>query len=275
MKLKVNLGCGPVYVDNTEWINLDYQPFTSSVKQANLLDSLPLQDDSVSVVYSSHFLEHVPLTSVSMLLGECFRILESNGVIRLVLPDLENMAREYLQMREGGQHEKANFVVFELVDQCVRNETGGEMGRLYKKLQGVEGAANASIRHYIRKRVGEDLCIFTETEDRSGIYRKLRSLPYKLKQRIESYWIRMCVYLLPVAFRSQNISHASIGERHQWLWDFHQLKTKLELLGFIDVQRLSAERSTINSFPFYPLDIYVDGSPRKGENSMYIEARKP
>ena len=62
-------------------------------------------------------------------------------------------------------------------------------------------------------------------------------------------------WALPRAFRLQNVSLAGVGERHLWLWDFHQLKSALEAVGFIAVQRVSASTSAVADFPFYPLDL--------------------
>lgn len=154
---KVNLGCGPVFIDSPDWINLDFSPASSAVRKANLLDTLPLADESASLVYSSHFLEHVPRDLVPGLLRDWSRVLQPGGIVRLVVPDLENMAREYLSMRESGAHEKADFVVLEIIDQCVRRESGGELGRLYRQLASQEANSAAPMIEYIRQRTGEDL----------------------------------------------------------------------------------------------------------------------
>jgi predicted SAM-dependent methyltransferase len=60
----INLGCGPVFVDSPEWANLDFSPSSPSVIRANLLVPLPLKSDSAQLVYSSHFLEHIPKSDV-------------------------------------------------------------------------------------------------------------------------------------------------------------------------------------------------------------------
>lgn len=272
--LKVNLGCGPVFVDSPSWLNLDYAPTSSAVRQANLLERLPLSDETAELIYSSHFLEHVPRVMVSKLLCECMRCLKPDGVIRLVLPDLENMAREYLNMRERGDHIKADFVVIEMIDQSVRNVSGGELGNLYRKLASQSSSSNASMIDYIRARTGEDLLQFDSYPRNFGL-KKLHRLRLALQNRIQRYWIRFCILLLPSAFRKQNISLSEVGERHQWLWDFHQLKTELEAAGFTDVKRLSSNSSTVSDFPFNCLDLDKQGLPRKGNESMYVEARKP
>jgi hypothetical protein len=87
--------------------------------------------------------------------------------------------------------------------------------------------------------------------------------------------INILVSLLPKAFKEQNLSLAGIGERHHWLWDFYQLKYVLEVVGFDSVQRCHCNTSQISDFPFQPLDVNSDSQPRKGQQSMYLEAIKP
>lgn len=273
--LKVNLGCGPVFVDSPEWLNLDFSPSSSSVRRANLLDRLPLADDSAALVYSSHFLEHVPRALVEGVLQECLRVLKPGGVVRLVLPDLENLALEYLAMRDKGQHDMANFVVLEMVDQCVRQVSGGELGKFYRRqLNAHPKTSNTEMINYIRTRTGEDFDQSETLAENIGS-KKIIRMSKALFNLLQQCWIHFCLLLLPAAFKAQNVSLASVGERHQWIWDFHQIKVELEAVGFTDIQRLSANTSMVPDFPFSPLDIDKQGWPRKGDESMYVEARKP
>jgi hypothetical protein len=68
---------------------------------------------------------------------------------------------------------------------------------------------------------------------------------------------------------------AAVGERHHWLWDFHQLEDVLQKTGFIEITRWDSKTSAIKDFPFMPLDINHNGQARKGAESMYVEAYKP
>ena len=96
-----------------------------------------------------------------------------------------------------------------------------------------------------------------------------------LHRRLQRAWVRLWLAGLPSAFRAQNVSLAGVGERHHWFWDFHQLQQALETAGFTAVERRTADSSAIAGFPFQPLDLDADGRPRKGAESMYVEARKP
>ena len=153
---KINLGCGPVFVEGPEWINLDFTASSPGVREANLLGRLPLESDTAQVVYASHFLEHIPRADVDAFLRECLRVLRPGGVLRLVLPDLEEMARAYLALRDAGEHERADFLVLEMIDQCVRRESGGELEKLYRRLR-AGSAQEGEMIAFVRERTGEVL----------------------------------------------------------------------------------------------------------------------
>ncbi|MEX0895724.1 MAG: methyltransferase domain-containing protein [Patescibacteria group bacterium] len=66
------------------FLNSDYQYYYYSVHK-----KLPFSDESVTAVYISHVLEHLSVEEVSELLKEFRRILSKNGVVRVLVPDLE------------------------------------------------------------------------------------------------------------------------------------------------------------------------------------------
>ena len=122
---KINLACGGVYIAGDGWLNFDYASSSSSIQKADLLSHLPLLSNTAALVYSSHFLELIPRIQVPALLSKYFRILKLCGVLRLVVLDLENLCRTYLFHRDCGEHDREDFLVLELLDQCLRPETGG------------------------------------------------------------------------------------------------------------------------------------------------------
>ena len=56
---------------------------------------IPLEDSSVSNVYSSHCLEHLSFKDADKFLSECYRVLKPNGGIRLVVPNLRLIIEDY------------------------------------------------------------------------------------------------------------------------------------------------------------------------------------
>ena len=127
----LNLGCGSRYHPN--WTNIDFTSTNESIIAHNLNRGIPFPDDAFDVVYHSHVLEHFSKTSATNFLQECYRVLRPQGVLRVAVPDLEQIARTYLVALEkavSGYQEWANnyeWILLEMYDQTVRNKPGGEM----------------------------------------------------------------------------------------------------------------------------------------------------
>lgn len=277
--MKVNLGCGSVFCTSKDWQNFDFSPADIGITYANLLARLPLEDGSCSVVYSSHFFEHIPRGRISKFLQECNRILEPGGILRLVMPDTEEICEEYLRQIQQGDGLKSQLLILQLVDQYVRNTPGGELGRFYNMIGSMPD--NEEIVDYVKKRNGH----IVETVPNRRFVDRLRGKIFSVesfadfanlvRSALNAMHIRGVSAVLPSAFREQNVSFAAVGEKHQWAWDFTQLKNCLVAADFLDVKRVSHNQSKIIDFPFYPLDVDRDGTPRKGAESMFIEAQKP
>lgn len=265
----VNLGCGSNFIEGNEWVNLDFQPASRAVKKHNLLTALPFGDREVGLVYSSHFFEHIPRKFVGHFLGECSRIMEYGGVLRLVLPDFEKMARVYLEALDSGLQDVAEYMVMEIVDQCVRTEPGGEMGSFLNRLSMDFSEKGIKLQGFVRGRIGDFGVKSRESPspERSVARRLSRAVLLRV-------WIRLSLMALPSSFREQNVSMSDVGERHQWLWDYAQLERLLLAAGFSRVTRATCSTSLAENFPFYPLDVDANGGPRKGTSSIFIEAVK-
>lgn len=75
----------------------DYYSFEnySSILRTNdffhydLSCGLPIAEKSVDFIYSSHFFEHLFKDDAILLLKSCALVLKPNGIIRIVIPDLE------------------------------------------------------------------------------------------------------------------------------------------------------------------------------------------
>ena len=266
----VNIACGDSYIES--WWNFDYVPHSSAVRGANLLDRLPLSSSSADVVYSSHFLEHIPRKQVVSFLSECFRITKSGGGLRLVLPDLEELCSVYLGCRARGEHDRADFLILEMIDQCVRSESGGELGKYYSHLQSAP-LLNEDIIKFIRGRTGQKF--IQSQQELVSVLRRMIQTPSKILAKLVQWYCKTVLALLPSAFRQQNVSFATVGERHAWMYDFHTVAKLLRQVGFVDIRRMTASSSNIQNFPCNPLDVSEDGEPRKGKESMFVEAVNP
>lgn len=59
----------------------------------DLLYGIPFANESIPHIYSSHFLEHLFLKDCEFLLKECWRVLNHGGLIRIVIPSLDDEVR--------------------------------------------------------------------------------------------------------------------------------------------------------------------------------------
>lgn len=118
----LHLGCGEI--NHPKFINIDGRP-ASHVHFVRSIDNLsPFKSRSVDLIYASHCLEHFSHTQVSGVLTEWFRVLKSDGILRLSVPDFDCLIEIYktcgndigiiMNPLMGGQDYKYNFhrVVF-------------------------------------------------------------------------------------------------------------------------------------------------------------------
>jgi SAM-dependent methyltransferase len=77
-----------------------YPPFPPNVEYGDIVRGLPVAEGSCAGVYCSHVLEHLALADFRVALANTRAMLRPGGVFRLVVPDLEPMARAYLASDE-------------------------------------------------------------------------------------------------------------------------------------------------------------------------------
>ncbi len=146
----LNLGCGTKTSPHT--VNIDfsiYQRFRKSragkavavvvlrgdrrrqfdamddnVVVHDIRNGIPAAANSVDAVYHSHTLEHIDRDVVPVFQAEVLRVLRPGGVQRIVVPDLELVARAYLDSLEAGRDDHDD-AVYRIIGQCVRREADG------------------------------------------------------------------------------------------------------------------------------------------------------
>ncbi len=84
---RLNWGCGATTPE--EWINSDLLPGPGVDIAANILDGLPIDDESIDYISSQHALQDLQIYDQVAALTELRRILKPGGVLRLSLPDLD------------------------------------------------------------------------------------------------------------------------------------------------------------------------------------------
>jgi predicted SAM-dependent methyltransferase len=139
MSLRVNIGCGKSPTDG--WLNMDnsisikianssllyffakifgllntkqieYIEWIKSnkIQFANATKKLPLKDSSVECIYTSHMIEHLSRDGVLSFLKDALRVLNSGGVLRIAVPDLNILLNEYLHSKDADQFMSSSYV---------------------------------------------------------------------------------------------------------------------------------------------------------------------
>lgn len=113
--MKLNIGCGSVKPSG--WVNTDksYKIYLSqylklgssdvssyAVVYQNLSKPWRFKSNSINIVYSSHLLEHLDRKSRELFIHESHRVLKKGGVLRVVVPDLYELSKQYIERTNFG-----------------------------------------------------------------------------------------------------------------------------------------------------------------------------
>ena len=90
---RLNWGCGGV--GEPGWINTDVKEGPGIDLPADILEGLPLEDESIDYVVSIHALPEIHYDMQGPVLAELRRVLRPGGTLRLALPDLEKVVAAY------------------------------------------------------------------------------------------------------------------------------------------------------------------------------------
>ncbi len=264
---RLQLGCGSRF--HPAWANLDLHPQHPSVRAHDVTAPLPFPDRHFDAVYHAHLLEHLPRAQALPFLRECFRVLTPRGILRVVVPDLEQIAELYLAALDDAWHGDAGarqrhaWTVLEMYDQVVRDRPGGAM------LDYLRGAAACDVAWY---RLGADGRIIRQHLERitlpAGTGRRLASLCSGWRERLVRWLLGREYALLQIGrFRAG-------GEVHQWMYDRQSLREIVTAAGFAEFRLTGAGESAIPGWAAEHLDTQPDGTPIKPD-SLYAEAVRP
>lgn len=275
----LNLGCGSHYDTGSEWINLDFVSSGPGVIAHNLLRGVPFENETFDFVYHSHVLEHFSKTDGEKLIEECFRVLKPGGTLRIAIPDLEQIAKNYIKFLEAGvqnpgdKQNRANYewMLIEMYDQTVRNYSGGNMAKyIYQD--------HISNEEFMYQRIGEEGRALRQgylntkathnssTPAGQGILsRAIASVKYRFR--------KMLINLLDMDEKAHKIGKFRLGgEIHQWMYDRYSLANLLSLKGGEKIEVRTAFTSNIANWAAYGID-GREGKVRKPD-SLFIEAIK-
>jgi predicted SAM-dependent methyltransferase len=273
----LNVGCGSHFVPS--WTNIDFVSSHEAVRAWDLTQGIPAESESFDVVYHSHLLEHLSSPDAEALLRECYRVLKPGGVLRIVVPDLESLAKEYVSALDRATTApddavtKANheWATIHLLDQLVREQSGGAMVRFLERadLPNLDYVISrtGSIGKRCRSVAANGKVAATSWLTLRRLGRALRNPPYYVRE------IALRVLL------GKNFEHLRVGrfrcsgEIHRWMYDRYSLTQLLVSIGFSQVATCSASTSAIPGWTNFDLDTEPDGSVYHPD-SLFLEGRR-
>lgn len=268
----LNLGCGSRYIK--EWTNVDFVSSDPHVLAHNLLNGIPFSDACFDVVYHSHVLEHFSPDDGERFTQECQRVLTPNGILRIAVPDLEQIAKNYLDKLVRAEQngtpqavEEYRWAVIEMLDQLVREESGGQMLKYWSR-------DVLSNEEQIVSRVGHEF-ISIRAYLAARRHAGASNLPptgflQKLKNRVRLFLYKK-LHLTEHNIEVGNFRNG--GEVHKWMYDRFSLRQLLLKTGFREVYFPDAFHSHIPGWEKYRwLD--VEENVVRKPDSLFVEAIK-
>jgi len=254
------------------WVNLDLVALVPGVIPHDLRRGLPFPDGAFDVVYSSHVMEHLTPEDALQLLREARRVMRLGGTLRLAVPDLQGIARAYLEALaraergESGGDADHTWMVLELVDQMVRTKPGGAMAAFLQR----KPFPN---RDFVLGRFGREAEALWENGGRVRVRRtpNLKALIRRIRYAFASGAVGILAGRRALAtFRDANFR--TWGEVHRWMYDRYSLGRLMETAGFVEVHAVGPEESRVPGFPSYQLD--SEGGRARKPDSLYMEGVK-
>ncbi len=242
----LNLGCGATF--HEDWVNIDFTDHGGKVLAYDLRLGIPFADASFDVVYHSHVLEHMPKAWGEFFLQECYRVLRPGGLLRVVVPDLENIARAYVasldavRSGEAKASEQHRWMIVELIDQLTRTYSGGEMLNWWKQQPVPQ-------EDFIVRRLGKEAELGMAQVQGQKVQQPHTALP-----PLDT------TFLLG-------------GEKHAWMYDACSLKDVLQQCAFTNITQCAHNESALPFMTQYGLDTTNEGLVRKPD-SLFMEAVK-
>jgi len=84
-----NIGVVDKQILKTEW--------PKNITYWDLRWGIPFRKGTVDIIFASHFIEHLPKNAADKFLKNCYEILKTGGILRLVIPDIDILVKTYLK----------------------------------------------------------------------------------------------------------------------------------------------------------------------------------
>jgi hypothetical protein len=257
-------------------------PYVDGVESWKASAGIPAPSQSVDMVYHSHLLEHMDQEEGEDLIKECFRVLKPGGILRVVVPDLERICRDYLStLKEVDQETEyadlnAHWMRLELFDQMTRKVSGGKM------LQFLQ--SNPNNEEFLAKRCGKAILSINSSVNKTHSAPSVELIPIhlKFKKLLKIFFDYSWQKEKLLKFLLSNSDYETLqcgrfnqsGELHKQMFDRISLQTLLQQAGFSQCILQSHLSSLIPQWKEFYLDNNSAGEARKPD-SLFLEAIKP
>jgi sulfur carrier protein ThiS len=203
-------------------------------------------------------------------------------VIRVAVPDLEQIARLYLvALERAGARDPIwmrnyDWIMLELYDQTVRERSGGEM------IDYLQEDPLPNEEFLVKRNGSEVLGILAQIRSSrvGSVSAKRPSLPERARYRLGSFFQRSQGFLMRKVLGEKDYKSLQVGrfrrggEVHKWMYDRYSLARALAQAGFEKTTVASASNSRIPKWTQFNLDTEPDGTVYKPD-SLYMEAIRP
>lgn len=101
--LKLHIGCADKKLDG--FINIDVRKTNATDIVAPAWDISDIKNNSVDVIYTRHMLEHLDPNDARLALNHWFDLLKDDGILHLIVPDIEFHAKQLLGLVKANRFE--------------------------------------------------------------------------------------------------------------------------------------------------------------------------
>jgi SAM-dependent methyltransferase len=267
-----------------EWTNLLFDPSPNpphdpEIYHHDIRRPLPFADETFDAAYALHIVEHLTPDEAARFVREIHRVLQPGAIVRISTPDLEDICRNYLHQLDQWRSEgsprsmvRYRWSVYELLDQIVREQSGGLMAKA--------AATGDYDREFALQRFGD---VFDEFSAKPTEFTLPAARGYRdrlLALRPSSLWAGIAWrlrLLRNTRAERRRLDYARdprrTAELNKWMYDEVSLNLLLRAAGFEECHRHTFRSSGIPRWERYALDRSCHGD-HAIEPSLYMEARK-
>ncbi len=136
---KLNFGPGPNWVKpDSSWLAVDIDPNLGDILvDFQQFEQIPIESKSVECVYGSHVFEHISIFKSQLVFNEIYRVLQTGGIVRIIVPDAVKSIKEYLnqntefelfkrRIERQKNNKNPNYTLFE----CMREDFLSKNGQI-------------------------------------------------------------------------------------------------------------------------------------------------